>query len=396
MPIVKRICNFTEFVTAVNDLEKDTYRQRYVFRGEPRYDGFKKWELTPKIFRKNTGGNGEERVYRESALVDAVVSRYPGIFKDCKSNLEILLLMQHYGLPTRLLDVSFNPYIALFFAFSSKSSESTHYVYIIDTEKIAIENSKDEKEPVETKKIPNTGWLAQKNVFDNTLAVISALSRLTKEEQGELQELKKGYEAMKKSLAAFVESQSIVASSSGITVSDFVKMNIKPDQEALDFLNNYKIMQRAFYAVTESPENYKEIYMGILYEVIENSSILQTLVNKIKYYHPGFDQTIIFEDMNNDYIVRPHFSNDRIKNQNGGFLLLNALDDTHHVNEEYIKEVWEIKFETTDYDTKLEEWKTHLRYMGIDQNFIYPELEKFIHEDYLEVLSEEKRQEESK
>lgn len=142
MPNEIRIKNFRDFVEKVQKLEADTYRHRYVFRGEGKYPGFEKWKLTPKIFRQMKDSYGKKQIYRESDLIDAVISRYPNIFKECKSNLEILLLMQHYGLPTRLLDISFNPYIALFFALSGDSSIKEHYVYVIDTEKINEENNK--------------------------------------------------------------------------------------------------------------------------------------------------------------------------------------------------------------------------------------------------------------
>lgn len=164
MPNEIRITNFRDFVEKVQMLEADTYRHRYVFRGEGKYPGFEKWKLTPKIFRQMKDSCGDKQIYRESDLIDAVISRYPNIFKECKSNLEILLLMQHYGLPTRLLDISFNPYIALFFALSGDSSIKEHYVYVIDTEKINEENNKSESKLGARQ---NKGWDAQKSVFDN-------------------------------------------------------------------------------------------------------------------------------------------------------------------------------------------------------------------------------------
>jgi len=187
MPNEIRITNFRDFVEKVQMLEADTYRHRYVFRGEGKYPGFEKWKLTPKIFRQMKDSCGDKQIYRESDLIDAVISRYPNIFKECKSNLEILLLMQHYGLPTRLLDISFNPYIALFFALSGDSSIKEHYVYVIDTEKINEENNKSESKLGARQ---NKGWDAQKSVFDNTVAVIAALSRLSTAEQDEIKNLK--------------------------------------------------------------------------------------------------------------------------------------------------------------------------------------------------------------
>ncbi len=55
-------------------------------------------------------------VYFEGALIEEAKTRFPEIVKECDDNIEMLLKFQHYGLPTRLLDVTQNPLVALFFA----------------------------------------------------------------------------------------------------------------------------------------------------------------------------------------------------------------------------------------------------------------------------------------
>ena len=44
------------------------------------------------------------------------ILRNPDEFQGQRSTFQILAKMQHYGLPTRLLDISSNPLISLFFA----------------------------------------------------------------------------------------------------------------------------------------------------------------------------------------------------------------------------------------------------------------------------------------
>lgn len=53
---------------------------------------------------------------RESDIINSLYSRAPGEFSACKTDFEMVALMQHYGLPTRLLDFTRNPMIALWFA----------------------------------------------------------------------------------------------------------------------------------------------------------------------------------------------------------------------------------------------------------------------------------------
>lgn len=83
-------------------------QQRWLFRGQADAD----WELRPSVQRGYTSQQdryltNEFRVRARSRYVSCPSSSdYPGW----------LALMQHYGLPTRLLDCSYSPLIAAFFA----------------------------------------------------------------------------------------------------------------------------------------------------------------------------------------------------------------------------------------------------------------------------------------
>ena len=45
-----------------------------------------------------------------------IVAKHTSEFSTCTSALDYLVKMQHYGLPTRLLDLTTNPLVALYFA----------------------------------------------------------------------------------------------------------------------------------------------------------------------------------------------------------------------------------------------------------------------------------------
>ncbi|MBQ2819115.1 MAG: FRG domain-containing protein [Clostridia bacterium] len=53
---------------------------------------------------------------KEADIINSLYSRAPDEFSSCKTDFEMVALMQHYGLPTRLLDFTRNPMIALWFA----------------------------------------------------------------------------------------------------------------------------------------------------------------------------------------------------------------------------------------------------------------------------------------
>ena len=59
---------------------------------------------------------GEEKIEDENILFSEFVRRYPEQFIQCKSNFERLVLMQHYGSFSRLLDLTYSPLATLGFA----------------------------------------------------------------------------------------------------------------------------------------------------------------------------------------------------------------------------------------------------------------------------------------
>ncbi len=67
------------------------------------------WPVEPSIFRKNM-------ISIEHLLIQKSLQRNPFEFKNMTDTFEILTKLQHYGMCTRLLDVTTNPLVALFFA----------------------------------------------------------------------------------------------------------------------------------------------------------------------------------------------------------------------------------------------------------------------------------------
>lgn len=86
------------------------------YRGQGRWD----YDMEPGIYRKNRKAILE----RESFYIREIVSMYPQYFKECKSALDYLSVLQHNGFPTRLLDFTENPLVALYMACCSE--EETH------------------------------------------------------------------------------------------------------------------------------------------------------------------------------------------------------------------------------------------------------------------------------
>lgn len=70
------------------------------------------WQNVPGLFRPDLA----QLEHSEKRAVRDLVSVHPNEFSSDQSMFDRLVRMQHFGLPTRLMDVSQNPLVALYFA----------------------------------------------------------------------------------------------------------------------------------------------------------------------------------------------------------------------------------------------------------------------------------------
>lgn len=106
----------------VFEKNKADSRLKIMFRG---HSDAKFCFFSPRIFRKND-------LQKEEEMVNDLKRTAPHEFATCSSQLECLVKMQHYGLPTRLLDVTFNPLVALYFACCNDQDKSGMVYTIVE------------------------------------------------------------------------------------------------------------------------------------------------------------------------------------------------------------------------------------------------------------------------
>lgn len=110
---ITSVKTFVEYIMKLREdsLSKGLSSYQWFFRGQEN----SKWSVYPNVFR-NDG------VAKEHQIIQSALRQNPFEFQN-KNDFEILTKLQHYGLGTRLVDVTLNPLVALYFA----SAESIEY-----------------------------------------------------------------------------------------------------------------------------------------------------------------------------------------------------------------------------------------------------------------------------
>ncbi|SFH87656.1 FRG domain-containing protein [Pisciglobus halotolerans] len=113
------------------------------------------YTLLPSICRNNWG-------IHESEIYYEILSTSPQDFSSISRHIDILRKMQHYGTPTRLLDITSNPLVGLYFAVSQNDKYDGEFI-------IFNENHKDIK-----------------TNFSDTIEILCSLSTQSKDQKNEL------------------------------------------------------------------------------------------------------------------------------------------------------------------------------------------------------------------
>ena len=133
---VKTLDDFLKRVIFLSEKKKDT--QQVFFRGESKDHGDSRCQ--PGIFREKNW------IKNEHLFVKETIVNNPDLFVNDKLMIDKLTKMQHYGLPTRLLDLTSNSLLALYMSLSEtgedlKKNDSIVYVFSVEKTKIKFYDS---------------------------------------------------------------------------------------------------------------------------------------------------------------------------------------------------------------------------------------------------------------
>ena len=95
---------------------------------KPFYRGHGNWmfDMIPSLYRKQN-----RNILRyESQYIHEMIASHPAFFSECKTALDYLVVLQHYSFPTRLLDFTENPLVALYMACASEQDDFADFIRI--------------------------------------------------------------------------------------------------------------------------------------------------------------------------------------------------------------------------------------------------------------------------
>lgn len=128
---MKQVNNIKDYLKIIEQISVNSL---LFFRGQlEKYNGF------PPTIARDPGF-----IVNENNIIQETTQNRINEFRDLDMPLKKLAKMQHYGIPTRLVDLTTNPLVALYFAIEDVEDKSSGNIFIFDEKGFSI-NSREAK-----------------------------------------------------------------------------------------------------------------------------------------------------------------------------------------------------------------------------------------------------------
>ncbi|MUK45410.1 FRG domain-containing protein [Aliivibrio fischeri] len=270
----------------------------------------------PTVFRHQYDDpENAKYVVREEELFHNLITRCPEEFKNCISTFDCLVKMQHYGLPTRLLDITSNPLVALYFATDQYGSSEEEY----RAENASLQSDSEELEGLNDFETMDEGAL-------------------------EVNEVSADYELMPLSEG---DARVLIYQ----VPNDEVKYY---NSDTVSIISNLAQMTRSF--------------------DLEKSQFKTQLLNTVQAEKPYFKRDIKDRDLETVVCVKPKLDNKRIIKQSGAFFLFGMGADK--TTPKRIPEKYRPNVKHIDIPAKAKlQLRQQLEILAISKATLFPEID---------------------
>lgn len=386
---MEKLDDVTKFVDLANSIKKiESEGETLFYRGvQPYYKGkgteyhenFNKDVIIPKLYRDSLN---------EKEIIEAALDKYPNEFSNINSNIEVLLKLQHYEIPTRLLDITSNPFIATYFSLDNVPEKKTSKVYIFNSKDFVLKNTQSHivemivsMSRLEIRLQENIkrnlflyGALAlcftldfynMDNNEENKIDISGVTIRKLEEINNILQGCKYFKRLYKEACADKFECTEYDIM---LALGELISKEI----------NSYNMFENILELIqNKSLESYSYMFSNtviakFIEKHIKSQEEFQKLIGEIRRTYSYFDDRINLFDFFQDYIVTTKNANDRIKNQNGAFILMSPLRT--QLSKNLIDKQFDVKSSS--------DIMRLLSVLNINREFVYPELNHFNYQKY--------------
>lgn len=318
----------------VLDEQKTPSQHTRFFRGHSNCD----YELKPSIYRldvENSPHNPSYLIENEDRIIKDALIKCSDYFLPSDTLFDKLIKLQHYGYATRLLDLTSNALVALYFA-SLGSEDKDGELIVLDIPDLEI-----------------------KYDDSDVVSILSAIS-LRKHNFNI-----KNYLDFSKKCAKIEKERNKRENEKLRTQLNYLPSDMR---KAMESLMEPSLMEAAFEFSSE------EIYKEKFKEIFNKQSEIARLLHDIRNDKPSFAPIIDSNDFNRVVCVYAKMNNPRIIRQHGSFLLFGI--DQEKKNHATVKKEWKqfskriiVKKEAKENILK------SLKDFGISRQTLFPELD---------------------
>lgn len=299
-----KISSIKDLIDLLKDIGEPQLGYNRFFRGHSDQE----WIIEPSIYRKPEKIEEKSFIENEDNIIRDAILNSPDDFSEQDSIFNILVKLQHYGYPTRLLDLTTNALVALYFTVKS-SSDKDGELFIFD--------------------IPSN----EVKYFDSdTVSILSALSLRKSDFSIEIYKKVAKLEELSYMARSLYEETNKLYKNGRNIFALFYRPDENKLQDAyrnLDILLDDDLLALENKLINMAEINFPEIFITQLKKFahaeyvkeFNKQSEISRLLHDIRKDKPSFLSVIESNDLERVICVKPKLNNNRIIRQQGCFLL---------------------------------------------------------------------------